>query len=99
MSILENHIESIRKLCQKYQVKSLAVFGSVLTSNFSEESDIDFVVDFETDDPFEYSDHYFALKFQLESVLQRSIDLLEERALQNDYFKAELQATKQVIYG
>ena len=46
MKISEKNIERIKQLCEQYKVKNFSVFGSVLTDNFSSESDIDFVVDF-----------------------------------------------------
>lgn len=39
--------QAIAKLCRHYHVKMLALFGSVLRDDFSKESDIDILVDFE----------------------------------------------------
>jgi len=55
----------------------------VLTDNFSSESDIDFVVDFDENDPIKYTDLYFQLKDKLEKILKRQIDLIEERGIKN----------------
>ncbi len=33
-SILKNQLDTIRSLCERYRVKTLYVFGSVLTPNF-----------------------------------------------------------------
>ena len=63
---LESYIDEIRLLCQKNRVKSLYVFGSVLTDRFTDKSDIDLIVDIDSIDPLEYSDFYFNLKFALE---------------------------------
>ena len=46
-------------------MKSLFVFGSVLTNKFSDKSDIDLVVDIDSNDPFDYADSYFNLKFAI----------------------------------
>jgi len=98
MKILLDHVDQIRELCLKNQVKSLFAFGSVVTERFSDASDIDLVVDIEEKDPFNYSDKYFDLKFKLIELLGRNIDLLEERAINNPYFKEELDRTKVIVY-
>ena len=46
---------------QKNRVKSLYVFGSVLTDRFTYKSDIDLIVDIDSVDPLEYSDFCFNL--------------------------------------
>ena len=67
--------------------------------DFSDESDIDFVVDFDENDPFEYTNLYFQLKDELEKLLKRQIDLIEYRAIKNKYFRKELDETNVLIYG
>lgn len=41
--IFKTHIESIRELCRQYQISKLWVFGSVLSTRFRKDSDIDFL--------------------------------------------------------
>ncbi len=65
---LDKYTNEITNLCIKNKVKSLYVFGSVLTNKFSTKSDIDLVVDIDSNDPFEYADNYFNLKFSLQDL-------------------------------
>jgi uncharacterized protein len=99
MKISEKNIALIKQLCKDYRVKSFSVFGSVLTDNFTSHSDIDFVVDFEENDPIKYTDLYFQLKEKLEQLFNRRIDLIEERGIKNSFFKKELNNSKVVLYG
>lgn len=99
MTPINKHIIQIKQLCSVHQVKSLFAFGSVLTDDFNAESDIDFVVDIDSNNPFDYSDHYFTLKFQLERLLEKPIDLLEEKAIKNPFLKKQIAHTKVLIYG
>ena len=99
MEIDKKNIALIKALCVKYSVKTLSVFGSVVHGNFNSESDIDFLVDFNENDPFKYSDLYFGLKEKLEGLLNRKIDLIEHRGIKNTFFKKELEETKVLIYG
>ena len=96
---LKDHIEQIKLLCNAYQVKSLFAFGSVVSNKLNPGSDIDLIVDIDSKDPIDYSDNYFALKFQLEDILNRPIDLLEDKAIKNPYFKKQVDQTKVLIYG
>jgi len=47
--------------------------------SFTDKSDIDLIVDIDSNDPLDYADHYFNLKFALEELLNRQIDLLENK--------------------
>lgn len=99
MNPLEVHKEEINQLCKQTGVSSLFAFGSVVTGSFSEDSDIDLLVDISDTDPLTYSEKYFHLKFSLEDLLKRKIDLLESRALKNPYLKKNIEETKRLIYG
>jgi predicted nucleotidyltransferase len=79
MKLIEFNMEKISRLCKKYKVSKLFVLGSVLKDSFSNESDIDLVVDFDQVDLTEYADNYFDFKDKLELIFNRSVDLLEER--------------------
>jgi hypothetical protein len=96
---LEKYIVEIRSLCQKNKVKSLYVFGSVLTDRFTEDSDIDLIVDIDSNDPLVYADFYFDLKFALEELLNRKVDLLESKAIKNPYLLDNINQSKRVLYA
>lgn len=98
-SILKNQLDTIRSLCERYRVKTLYVFGSVLTPNFDTHSDIDLLIDFLDQDALQYTSNYFQFKFELEKLFNRKIDLLEERALKNPYFIENINQKKQLLYG
>lgn len=99
VSILTNHIADISKICAIYGVKHLYVFGSSLTEKFNAASDIDFLVDFLPITTSDYADNYYGLKFSLENILNRKLDLLEEAAIRNPYFLEAIQNKKQLLYG
>jgi predicted nucleotidyltransferase len=90
--------KEVRSLCKIYNVRSLFAFGSVTRDDFSRDSDVDLVVDFNEEDPFIYTELYFNLKKKLENLLNRPVDLLEERAIKNRFFRQQLDLTKVKIY-
>ncbi|MFI5222350.1 MAG: nucleotidyltransferase family protein, partial [Bacteroidia bacterium] len=96
---LSLYIDQIKNLCSNNKVKSLFAFGSVTTDKFKPDSDIDLIVEIDEKDPLSYSDSYFNLKFQLEQLLKRRIDLLEQKAIHNPYLKKEIDQTKVLLYG
>ena len=89
----------LTQLCVKNKVKSLYAFGSVLTNRFDNDSDIDMVVDIDSANPLEYADCYFNLKFALQDLLNRPVDLLENKAIRNNYLRQEIDNSKQLIYA
>lgn len=99
MKLVEKKIEDIARLCRLHKVSKLFVFGSVLRDNFNDASDIDMIVDFGPVSIEEYADNYFDLKAELENIFERPVDLLEEQAISNPYFKKEVDKEKQLIYG
>jgi uncharacterized protein len=99
MNAIEQNISSIQYLCENHRVDKLYLFGSILGGSFNDKSDIDFLVRFKNIDLLKYSDNYFDLKFSLENLLKRPVDLLEEQSLKNPYFLDAVNETKKLIYG
>ena len=94
-------MQRIIDLCLKHKVKILAVFGSILTDRFNDQSDVDLLVNFDTTDheKWDYVTNYFDFKEALEKVFGRKVDLVMEKELKNKYFIANVNRTKQMIYG
>lgn len=74
MATLRAHATEIASL----GVRRLAVFGSVARGEDTARSDIDILVAFDGGATF---DRYFDLKFRLEDLLGRPVDLVSESAL------------------
>ena len=98
MNTLSAYKNEINALCANHKVRSLYAFGSVLTPNFNTNSDIDLIVDFKEIDVKDYADNYFDFKFSLQDIFNRPVDLLEEQAIKNPYFKEELNKKKVIVY-
>lgn len=99
MKLLDAYSPDIIKLCKVHKVKTLYAFGSVLTDDFNEESDIDLIVDFSAIEVEDYADNYFDFKFSLQDILKKPIDLLEEKAIKNPYFRQSVNQQRQLVYG
>ncbi|MFH0919593.1 MAG: nucleotidyltransferase domain-containing protein [Fibrobacterota bacterium] len=99
MNAILQDLKKINELCISHNVAKLYAFGSVVKDALRPDSDIDFVVSFKNVDLNEYADNYFDLKFGLQDLLRHKIDLLEEQAIRNPYFREEIDASKQLVYG
>ena len=93
----------IKQVVQEYfkdkPVERVYLFGSYARGEADENSDIDFIVKFHQLDLSKYADNYFDLKFSLEEILKREIDLLEEKSIKNPHFLEVVNHQKQLIYG
>ncbi len=99
-AIVENNLNFIREACKKYKVKSLYLFGSATTENFTPKSDLDFLVEYFKDAEGlpEYPFDYFDLLLSLQNITGKKVDLVIKEAVRNSYFKKSLEEQKVLIY-
>ena len=99
MKLIELNIDKIIALCKKYKVAKLCVFGSILTPRFNDKSDVDLSVVFHYDQIPDLFITFFDFIEELQALLGRKVDLIDETAIKNPYFRKELDSTKHLIYG
>ena len=99
VKLIYTHIQQIADLCRKYKVNKLFAFGSILTPRFNSQSDIDLLVDFNKDQITDYFSNFFDLKYELEAILGREVDLVEDQAISNIYFRNNVDNTRTLLYG
>ena len=63
----------LEKLCRRYKIRRLALFGSVIRDDFSDESDVDILVEFQPEAKVGLS--FFSLQRELSLILGRQVDL------------------------
>jgi predicted nucleotidyltransferase len=97
--ILEKRKEDLKSICKLLGIKRLYAFGSVVSNNFNENSDIDFLISFADNLTIEeYTNNYFNLHYKLKELFGREIDIVTERTLSNPYFIERINSTKELIY-
>jgi len=99
MHPVDAHKDAIEALCRRHDVRRLFAFGSVLSDRLSADSDVDLVVEFSGVDLSSYADNHYSFKFALEAMLAHPVDLLEEQAIRNPFFKKNLEAQRQLLYA
>ena len=101
MNLIEQNLHKIIELCRRHRVKTLSVFGSILTERFNDDSDVDLLVNFDTTDheKWDYVGNFFDFQESLEKLFGRRVDLVVEKGLKNKFFINNVNRTKHLIYG
>jgi predicted nucleotidyltransferase len=89
------------ELLLKWKIQTLAIFGSALRSDFSESSDIDFLVTFGTDAQWSVVDH-MAMEREFESLLGRGVDVVTRSAIEqsaNRIRREEILSSARTLYA
>ena len=89
----------IEELCKRYGVRTLYIFGSAVRDALTDESDLDFLVDFDNPVVPGYADRYFGLAEGLEDLFGRAVDLVVERAIRNPYFRESVEESRVLLYA
>ena len=95
-------INPIAELCQKYGVRELSVFGSLLRDDFRPDSDIDFLVVFGDDDLGPWMEKLLNMDEELRVLPGREVDLVPKDSIatsENWIRRNHILSTAQVIYG
>lgn len=97
--VIEKHTAELEQLCLRYRVRRLGVFGSAATYRYQpENSDLDFLVEFQPLPDGAYADTYFGLLEDLKRLFERPVDLVVGSAIRNPYFRQSVEETKTPIY-
>ncbi len=94
-------MEKIAEFCRRWQIKELALFGSVLREDFRPDSDIDLLVTFEPGASRSLFNQVH-MQDELASMLGRKVDLVSRHGVErseNARRKREILGTAEVIYA
>ena len=99
--LIQEKRADIAALCQRYRVRHLEVFGSAARGDDFDpaSSDADFLVEFEPHSDLPPLEEFFGFQADLSRLLERSVDLVEERAVRNPYVLANINRTRELVYA
>jgi hypothetical protein len=91
--------DQLHAFCQRYHIRQLSLFGSVLRDDFTPESDVDVLVEFESgvEETLTLMD-LAGIQIELTSILQREVDLVLQDGLK-PLLKEEILAHSEVVYA
>jgi predicted nucleotidyltransferase len=73
--------DELAQFCHRWKIRELALFGSVVRDDFTPESDVDILVTFADNVEWGLLDH-IKMQQELETLLQRKVDLISKRAVE-----------------
>ena len=96
--VIKDKLEDIRTLCIRHNVLWLDIFGSAAIDKLHP-NDLDFLVEFQSPlPPGDHANSFFGLLAGLENLFSCSIDLVEDSAIKNPYFREGVNETRKPIY-
>jgi predicted nucleotidyltransferase len=99
IALIEQRKSSIAEACRQFGVGRLEVFGSAARGDFdAQKSDLDFIANYLPPLHPGVADRFLGLADALEKIFARPVDLLTERMIRNPYFRASVEATRQIVY-
>jgi len=100
IELIKNKLDEIITACKEHHVETISLFGSAAKNAMHEGSDIDLLVEFSDDiEVLEYADNYFSLLEQLQSILNKKVDLVSCKSLKNPILKEEIYQSKVDLYA
>ena len=88
-------MDEIAAFCRRHHIRQLALFGSVLREDFSPDSDLDILVEFEPGHVPGLS--FFVMEEELSQILDHKVDLNTPQFLSR-YFRDEVLREAEVLY-
>lgn len=100
IELIERNRPTIERLCRKYGVTRLEIFGSAARGDFEPgRSDLDLLVEFGPQSPADLFHRYFGLREELEILLGCGVDLVMLSALKNPYFIRAVNESRATLYA
>jgi len=87
--------DRIVDFCRRHHIRRLALFGSVLRDDFTQDSDVDVLVEFDEGKTPGFA--YFTMHEELSDILRRRADLKTPNEL-SKYFRDEVLAEAEELY-
>ena len=75
-------MDAIAAFCRRWQIRALALFGSVLREDFGPESDVDVLVTFDPSARWSLIDAAI-MQEELEALISRKVDLVSRRGIEH----------------
>jgi len=86
----------LAEFCQRYQVRKLSLFGSVLREDFRSDSDVDVLIEFEPGKTVDFFT-FIEMQDELSELLGYEVDLNTPKFLSR-YFRDQVMANARVLY-
>ena len=99
--MIEARRAEIARLCRRFQVRRLDVFGSAAREDDfdPDRSDVDFLVEFAAGEPPLSLAEFFEFRDALARVVGRPVDLVTAGSVRNPYISADIERSREPVYA
>ena len=90
--------DDVVRICNKYQLKEISIFGSAIRDDFTDNSDVDFLISYVNiwdNSPFDL----IYIKDELSELLKREIHIVEKEGLENPLRRKIILSAAEVVYA
>ena len=96
-TVINTSYEDIENFCQRYQVRRMSLFGSVLRDDFKEDSDVDVLIQFNPGARVSFMT-LGKMRRELSALFHRPVDLVPEDGLKS-VIRAEVLSSAREVYA
>ena len=89
--------KDIVRLCEKYHINELSIFGSSIRDDFNEDSDVDLLISYKPKAKISLFDES-GLWYEFSTLINREVDLVDIRGLKNPIRREDILATREIVY-
>lgn len=99
--LIQQHRKALESVCRDFGVSRLDVFGSAARGDdFDPQcSDVDFLVEFSSDQTEFSLEQFLALRSELSDILGRPVDLVMPESVTNPYVLADIEETREAVHA
>ena len=98
IALVENRLADLRRLCAEHNIRRLHLFGSAAAGDFTDQSDLDFLVEFKPE-AYQSTWFYIDVLLELRKMFDRKIDLLDTETVDNPFLAKSVNETKVLLYN
>ena len=91
-------LDDVNRICEKYMISELSVFGSAIRDDFDDDSDVDILISF-NENSNSTIDDILDLKDYFTNLFNRDVDIVESEGIRNPIRKMNIMSTKEVLYA
>jgi uncharacterized protein len=92
---------AIAEFCRRHGVRELYLFGSILSDEFDDQSDVDVMIEMQDADAPGSFEESFGMEDELEKIFRRKVDLVSKRVVAssaNQHRKRSILESARLVY-
>lgn len=96
--LVAERMDRLHKICERYRVERLYLFGSAANGEMRPSGNVDFLVEFREDVYDHFHNPHLKMVMEMDDLFGMEVGLVSYKAIKNPYFREEVDETKKLIY-